>query len=48
MPFDLFLLYFSFAEERKQVQKAILSCYLTGGNKEAFEDELESEDDEEE
>ncbi|XP_037632563.1 ribonuclease P/MRP protein subunit POP5 [Sebastes umbrosus] len=35
-------------EEKQQVQKSILNCYLTGGNKEAFEDELESEDDEEE
>ncbi|XP_032372716.1 ribonuclease P/MRP protein subunit POP5 [Etheostoma spectabile] len=35
-------------EEKQQVLKAILNCSLTGGNKEAFEDESESEEDEEE
>ncbi|KAF1388953.1 hypothetical protein PFLUV_G00068270 [Perca fluviatilis] len=35
-------------EEKQQVQKAILNCSLTGKNKEAFEEESESEEDEEE
>ncbi|TDH12520.1 hypothetical protein EPR50_G00047820 [Perca flavescens] len=35
-------------EEKQQVQKAILNCSLTGRNKEAFEEESESEEDEEE
>ncbi|XP_031156676.1 ribonuclease P/MRP protein subunit POP5 [Sander lucioperca] len=35
-------------EEKQQVQKAILNCSLTGRNKEAFEVESESEEDEEE
>uniref|UniRef100_A0A8D3B9W6 Ribonuclease P/MRP protein subunit POP5 n=1 Tax=Scophthalmus maximus TaxID=52904 RepID=A0A8D3B9W6_SCOMX len=35
-------------EEKQQVRKAILNCSLPGGNKEAFEDELEIEEDEEE
>ncbi|KAF0033666.1 hypothetical protein F2P81_013732 [Scophthalmus maximus] len=37
-----------FSEEKQQVRKAILNCSLPGGNKEAFEDELEIEEDEEE
>ncbi|XP_059193359.1 ribonuclease P/MRP protein subunit POP5 [Centropristis striata] len=35
-------------EEKQQVQKAILDCSLTRGNKEAFEEESEIEEDEEE
>lgn len=35
-------------EEEQQVRKAILDCSLIGGNKEAFEDEFQSEEDEEE
>lgn len=41
------LLLFAFAEEEEHVRRAILDCSLTGGNKEAFEDEFESEEDEE-
>lgn len=43
---DCFLL-FTFTEEKLQVRQAILSCYLPGGAKEEFEDDLESEEDEE-
>ncbi|XP_062240355.1 ribonuclease P/MRP protein subunit POP5 isoform X2 [Platichthys flesus] len=35
-------------EEKQQVRESILQCSLPGGKKEAFEDELESEEDEEE
>ncbi|GAA6220793.1 ribonuclease P/MRP protein subunit POP5 [Lates japonicus] len=35
-------------EEKQQIRKAILNCSLTRGNKEAYDDELESEEDEEE
>uniref|UniRef100_A0A4W6F3W9 Uncharacterized protein n=1 Tax=Lates calcarifer TaxID=8187 RepID=A0A4W6F3W9_LATCA len=35
-------------EEKQQIRKAILNCSLTQGNKEAYDDELESEEDEEE
>ncbi|XP_030274085.1 ribonuclease P/MRP protein subunit POP5-like [Sparus aurata] len=35
-------------EEENQVCEAILNCSLTGGRREAFEDEFESEEDEEE
>ncbi|XP_060927730.1 ribonuclease P/MRP protein subunit POP5 [Limanda limanda] len=35
-------------EEKQQVREAILQCNLPGGKKEASEDELESEEDEEE
>ena len=46
MPFDWFLLIFSFVEEKQRVRKAILKCSLPGANKEAFEDESDSEEDE--
>lgn len=36
--------FFFFSEEKRQIQKAILSCSLTGGGDEAMEDELESEE----
>ncbi|XP_028269335.1 ribonuclease P/MRP protein subunit POP5 [Parambassis ranga] len=35
-------------EEKQQIRKAILSCSLTIGKREAFEDEAESEEDEDE
>ncbi|XP_034451127.1 ribonuclease P/MRP protein subunit POP5 [Hippoglossus hippoglossus] len=35
-------------EEKQQVREAILQCSLPGGKKEAFEDKLESDEDEEE
>ncbi|XP_037537155.1 ribonuclease P/MRP protein subunit POP5 isoform X1 [Nematolebias whitei] len=34
-------------EEKQQVRQAILSCCLPGGNKEEFEEDVESEEDEE-
>lgn len=40
--------YFFFSEEKQEIRKAILNCSLTRGNKEAFQDESESEEDEEE
>lgn len=46
MQFDGVLLV-SFAEEKRQVRKAILSCSLTE-SKEAFEEDSESEEEEEE
>lgn len=46
MQFD-WVLRFSFAEEKQQVRKAILSCSLTE-SKEAFEEDSESEEEEEE
>ena len=43
-----FFLFFWFPEEENQVCEAILNCSLTGGSREAFEDEFQSEEDEEE
>lgn len=48
MLFEWPLLFFLLAEEKQEVRKAILNCCLTRQNKEAFEDESESEEDEEE
>lgn len=45
---SLFSFSFSLTEEKQQIRKAILSCSLTIGKREAFEDEAESEEDEDE